>query len=520
MRVLVLLFVFLLGLGALPAAGQQAPTFSADAIRKHIEFLASDRLEGREAGSVGYETAARYVAERFAAMGLKPGGTDGGWYQQVPIAAFELDESKPASITVAGRHFANREDVLIAPTPRFGSETQIVEGAAVFVGRGTEEDYAGLDVHGKFAVALLGGSGNKVRIAARHGALGLIQLVTPQDEASRFRWESAGSYLLRARTEWLGPDGYPGGADPGLRTSAYARGAAARALFAGAVRLADQAFQGARGFPLMQRIRVERTSQVKPFRSPNVLGVLPGSDPQLAGDYVVLSAHLDHIGRDASRKGDQIFNGAMDNAAGVATMLEAARAFAEGGVRPKRSILFVALTAEEKGLLGSDYLAAHPVVGSGKVVADVNLDMPILLYDFQDVVAFGAEHSTLGPIVARAGASMGVTLSPDPMPQEQFFVRSDHYSFVKQGVPSVFLMTGFKNGGEAAFRSFLKTRYHRVSDQAEPDLNWAAGAKFARLNYLLAREAADAAEAPRWYSGNSFGERFAKDAPKAALPAN
>ncbi|UYY60329.1 M20/M25/M40 family metallo-hydrolase [Sphingomonas sp. S2-65] len=513
------LLVLLLGLAALPAAGQQAPAFSADAVRKHVEFLASDQLEGREAGSDGYEMAARYVAERFAALGLKPGGSDGGWYQQVPIAQFELDEAKPASVTVGARRFLNREDVLIAPTPRFGSKTQAVEGAAVFVGRGMEADYAGLDVRGKFAVALLGGSGNKVRIAARQGALGLIQLVTPQDETDRFRWEASGSYLLRARTEWLGPDGNPGDAGPGLHASAYVKGAAARALFAGAPGSADQAFSGARGFALAQRVRIERTSRVKLLRSANVLGLLPGSDPRLAGDYVVLSAHLDHVGRDHGRKGDQIFNGAMDNAAGVATMLEAARAFAKSGVRPKRSILFAALTAEEKGLLGSDYLARHPV-GGGTVVADVNLDMPILLYDFQDVVAFGAEHSTLGPIVARAGASMGVALSPDPMPQEGFFVRSDHYSFVKQGVPSVFLMTGFKNGGEAAFRSFLKTRYHRVSDEAGQGLNWQAGAKFAQLNYRIAREIADAAEAPRWYSGNSFGERYAKGSPKAPRPTN
>jgi len=209
----------------------------------------------------------------------------------------------------------------------------------------------------------------------------------------------------------------------------------------------------------------------------------------------------------------------MDNAAGVASMLEAARAFTQTGKRPRRSILFVALTAEEDGLIGSEYLARYPVTGSGKVVADVNLDMPILLYDFQDVVAFGAEHSTLGPIVERAAAKMGVTLSPDPMPEEQLFLRSDHYSFVKAGVPSVFLVTGFKNGGEKAFRDFLKTNYHKVTDDIRQPFDWKAGAKFAKINYLIAREIADADQEPRWYAGNSFGERYAKDAPKAPRPA-
>ncbi|WP_052508061.1 M20/M25/M40 family metallo-hydrolase [Sphingomonas hengshuiensis] len=254
------------------------------------------------------------------------------------------------------------------------------------------------------------------------------------------------------------------------------------------------------------------------FRVPNVIGILPGSDPVLKDEYVVLSAHLDHIGMD-NKPGDKVFNGAMDNAAGVATMLEAARTFVASGTRPKRSILFVALTAEELGLVGSEYLAKHPVVGKGRVVADVNLDMPILLYDFQDVVAFGAERSTLGPMVERAAASMGVALSPDPMPQEQLFVRSDHYSFVKAGVPSVFLVTGFKNGGEKAFRGFLKTHYHSVSDQIDLPFDWNAGAKFAQINYLIAREIADAAEAPRWYEGDTYGDRYAKNAAKAPKPA-
>jgi Zn-dependent M28 family amino/carboxypeptidase len=144
--------------------------------------------------------------------------------------------------------------------------------------------------------------------------------------------------------------------------------------------------------------------------------------------------------------------------------------------------------------------------------------MPILLYDFQDVIAFGGEHSTMGEITARAGASMGVSVSPDPMPEEQFFERSDHYSFVKVGVPSIFLMTGFKKGGEKAFRTFLAKNYHQPSDQTDLPFNWEAGAKFARLNYLIAREVADAPEPPRWYEGNRYGDRFAKGAPRAQRP--
>jgi Zn-dependent M28 family amino/carboxypeptidase len=311
-----------------------------------------------------------------------------------------------------------------------------------------------------------------------------------------------------------------------VQIGAYLDEAAAKPLFAGADTPVAQLFAAAavpnariKGFALKQRATLARTSKVKAYRSPNVIGLLRGSDPALADQYVVLSAHLDHVGVDPHLPGDKIHNGAMDNAAGVATMLEAARAFATAKTRPKRSILFVALTAEEDGLLGSSYLAQHPVTGSGLLVADVNLDMPILLYDFQDVIAFGGEHSTMGEIVARAGARMGVTVSPDPMPEEQFFERSDHFNFVRAGVPSIFLMTGFKNGGEKAFRDFLANHYHQPSDQIDLPFDWEAGAKFARLNYWIAREAADAAEAPRWYEGNPFGDRYAPGLPRAPRPA-
>ncbi len=357
-------------------------------------------------------------------------------------------------------------------------------------------------------------------VARDHGAVGILYLMSPVD-AQRMNWAAAGGYLTRENTTWLGPNGAPEGVDPGVKIGGYVRGSAAAALFAGSAMTVEQVLAaGARphGFALKPMVTIARTNRVKIVNTPNVIGILPGSDPALASEYVVLSAHLDHLGIEPGLTGDKIFNGAMDNAAGVATMLEAARAFVESGKRPKRSILFVALTAEEEGLIGSDYLARNPVTGSGRIVADVNLDMPILLYDFKDVVAFGAEHSTLGPIVERAAARMGVTLSPDPMPEEQLFVRSDHYSFVKVGVPSVFLVTGFANGGEKAFRDFLANHYHKVSDQVDQPFDWQAGAKFAQINYLIAREIADGAEAPRWYEGNSFGDRYAPGQPRAAAP--
>lgn len=523
---------------ASPAFAQTEPVFSADAVKADITYLASDALEGRNAGTPGHEKAADFVAKRFASLGLKPGGTDGSWYQQVSLAEFQLDTTKPASITIGTKKFLNNNEVLLSASPRYGSTEQLVSASAVFVGYGMESDYAGLDVTGKFVVTLIGtpkgmtpdqvkaaGGSDKPKTAGAHGAAGVLYLITPDNLKGTFPWAQAMGYFARGQTSWLSPNGAPGGEDPGIKIGAYVNAAAGAALFEGAPMTAEQVYAAAaapgaiKGFALKPKVTTARTSKVRTFKSPNVIGILPGSDPTLAAEHVVLSAHLDHEGVDPKLTGDQIYNGAMDNAAGVSTMLEAARAFKQSGKAPKRSLLFVALTAEEDGLLGSDYLAHYPVTGTGKVVADVNLDMPILLYDFQDVVAFGAEHSTLGPIVEAAGAKMGVTLSPDPMPQEQLFVRSDHYSFVKQGVPSVFLVTGFKNGGEAAFKDFLANHYHKVSDQVTLPFNWQAGAKFARMNYLIAREIADAPEAPRWYEGNTYGDRYAKDAPKAKRPA-
>jgi Zn-dependent M28 family amino/carboxypeptidase len=321
---------------------------------------------------------------------------------------------------------------------------------------------------------------------------------------------------------WIHPDGQVEDPTAALRLSALIDATAAEQLFKGSpldgklAALLDDRKARPKGFALPNPVRVERFGIIDKTRSANVLGLLEGSDPALKNEVVMLSAHLDHLGIMPGGSGDRIANGAMDNAAGIATMLEAARAFVDGGKRPKRSILFVALTGEEKGLFGSEYLAKYPIADGRKLVANVNLDMPILTYDFTDVIAFGAEHSTVGEAVGRAASQMAVKLSPDPIPEQNLFVRSDHYSFVKEGVPSVFLVTGFANGGEQALKAFEAKHYHMPSDDMAVAIDWAAGAKFARLNYLIARELADAPQAPRWYAGDFFGDKFAPNAPRAA----
>jgi hypothetical protein len=529
------LLAFALASPAPARAAAEAAEFTPESFRSHVAFLADDRLEGRDTGTRGYDLAALYVASRFEGLGLKPAGRD-GWYQQVPFLEYRLGGG-PSALTIGSRRFLHGREVVLTPTPDAAPVS--VDAPAVFVGYGLQapeigiDDYKGLDVRGKVVVALngfpkgmksdVGAHLNSERraVASRHGAVGLV-LIRTRSEAERRPWSRTQENADEPALGWVGEDGRPYTPAPNLRFRATVDRPAAEALFAGArtplARVLDQAGRrGGRpkGFALKPRLSVGQQSVLRRFTSPNVLAVLPGSDPKLAGEYVLLMAHLDHEGVKAQGEGDRIYNGAMDNAVGIATLLEVARAMAASPERQKRPVLFAAVTAEEDGLLGAQYLARHPIPGGGKVAGVVNLDMPVLLYDFTDVIAFGAEHSTMGEAVARASRGMGVALSEDPLPHEGLFTRSDHYRFVQEGVPSVFLMTGFANGGREKFTHFLSTHYHKVSDQLDLPIDWRAGAKFARINYEIAREIADSAEAPRWYADSFFGKVLAPGQAKA-----
>jgi Zn-dependent M28 family amino/carboxypeptidase len=273
-----------------------------------------------------------------------------------------------------------------------------------------------------------------------------------------------------------------------------------------------------RAFALRARLSVNAESVWRDFTSPQVIGMIPGSDRRLASEYVFLMGHLDHLGLKGNPAlgEDAIYNGALDNAAGIATMLEAARHFVDAGKKPRRSVLFMANTGEERGLLGASYYIAHPTVPVKQIVAAVDLDMPLLLYDFTDVVAFGADHSTVARTVAQAARGMGIAVGPDPMPEQTIFVRSDHYQFVRGGVPAILLFTGYANGGKAKWDDFFARTYHKPNDDMSQPINWNAGARYAKLNYEISRILADADQRPLWYRGDYFGERFAPGQPRAA----
>jgi Zn-dependent M28 family amino/carboxypeptidase len=531
----------LLALLATTPLAAEAPKFSADAFKAHVAFLSDDLLEGRGIGTPGHEIAARYIAAQFAQLGLKPGGDEGGWYQRIRFA--QTTATAPGSVTISGpkgeKTWADGSDFVLRRDPAHSNPD--VTADLVFVGYGIDDakhghdDYRGLDVKGKVVVAFTnfpkgtpsepGAYYNNVKrkMAAARGAAGMI-ILYPRSVAKIRPWTGVQRNLRFAAVAWLEADGKPHD-ENGMGVTAYANGEAAEALFAGAkkslTQVLDEADAGApRGFALKTRIHATDHTATATISSPNVIGILPGSDPKLAAEYVVLSAHADHIGltppSPKDKPGtDRINNGAMDNAAGIATMIEVARAAAADPSRPRRSLIFLASTGEETGLLGADYYARHPSVPATQIVGDVDLDMPVLTYPFVDVTAYGADHSTIGPTVAEAGKAMGVALAADPEPDETVFVRSDHYMFVQQGVPAVFLATGWGGAGKAAWAEFNEKHYHQPSDDMKLPVLWDQGARFADINYRITRIMADAEARPMWNKGDFFGDLFAPAQPKA-----
>jgi len=513
---------------------------AATRIKSDVAYLADDDREGREAGTRGHEQAARYVAARMENIGLQPGG-ENGWYQQVPLrAGVARQDEVEMSVTAADGEttlLTNLEDFRLFPS--LSGASFEISAPAVFIGYGVHapelghDDFEGLDLSGKIVVyfvgvpnffesekrAHFGSSALTRKEAAIRGAIGSITLLTTS-RAKRAPWERLVANPQRASKTWVGPDGKADISGSEIVGSAVLNMDASSMLFAGSVRsfkavLAEADAKGGapKGFDLPVTVSMKGALDITDVTSPNVIGIILGSDPVLKDEYVVLSAHLDHLGvneRLQKEGKDGINNGALDNAMGVATMLEAAKRMVEEGPLA-RSVIILAVTGEESGLLGADYFAHFPTVPIESIVADVNLDMPLVLHSFTDVIAFGAEHSSLGGVVETAAKQAGVTLSPDPIPEQGLFTRSDHYRFVEKGVPSVFLVTGFENGGEEKFQEFLTTHYHKPSDDTGLPILYGDAARFADVNYEIARAIANAPARPTWNEGDFFGELFASE---------
>jgi Zn-dependent M28 family amino/carboxypeptidase len=522
---------------------QQTSQITADAsrIKSHLRFLSDDLLEGRDTGARGHEIASLYIAAEFQKYGLTPAGDDGTYMQRVNFVQANIVQSS-IKLSLTGSQgdmsLSYPKQFLTSPNP-LEEMTQMV-GKLVFVGYGIvapelqHNDYQNMDVKDKVVVTLsgrpqsfpseegahFGSSREKLRHASENGAVGLITISTPTAEKVR-PYQNLLNFLHTPAVRWLDKDGNPSGVYPQIKGTAYLSKEAAELLFADAEQNLEQIYamlekdESPKGFDLAMDIQLESKSTHKSISSPNVVAILEGSDSSLNHEYVVYSAHSDHIGFAKTVKKDKINNGAMDNASGTSVMLETARLFSQLDERPKRSILFVAVTGEEKGLLGSDYYAQNPTVPVGSMVANVNLDMPILTYEFADVIAFGADHSDMKSSVAQAAEKIGLELSPDPMPEQALFTRSDHYSFVKQGIPSVFLVPGFKSAdpdidGSKQLSNFLKTNYHKPGDDFSQAFNWKAATKFAEVNYHIGLTLANKAQRSSWNEGDFFGDTFSK----------
>ncbi|WP_224244630.1 M28 family metallopeptidase [Hyalangium gracile] len=497
----------------------------------HVRFLASDALEGRDTGSEGHRKAAAYVAEQLAALGVKPGAGD-TYLQEVELTSRRVVEERSRLALVRnGKELplVLGRDAIISPRQ---GEPGPVDAALVFVGYGLSipeaghDDFSGVDLQGKVAVMLHGGPSRiSGALRAHHsslaertqalrmaGAVGLVilqnpkQLEMPWSRVAASRHQPAMQFAEASLNE-----------EEGLKLRVSFNPEHSQKLFAGAphgfqelVALADKD-QPLPRFELPVRLKGRVDFASAPVKSVNVLGVLPGSDPSLAKEHVVLTAHLDHVGVGEPVKGDRIYNGAMDNATGVAAVLEMARALQ--AARPKRSVLFALVTGEERGLLGSRYFAAHPTVPAESMVANFNLDTFLPLTDFIRIVAYGREESSLAAPLQQLAEAHGVTVVPDPDPNQMLFIRSDQYSFIRLGVPALSFKFGYTRGSpeEALFKKWRYERYHAPSDDAAQPMNKEGAAKFIRALAELTRAVADAPERPRW-NGDSFFRRFTRDA--------
>ena len=514
-------------------------------IEADVRFLADDLLEGRETGTRGHELAALYVAQRLRAIGLAPAGDDGSYYQRVPmLRATRVADGGRLVVTRNGATTALRFREQFLPALNYHGAKVAVAAQAVFVGQGVyaptlgHDDFSGIDLRGKIAVLFAGApaafdidrrafhasSREKLRELSARGAIGAVFVDTDADEA-RTPWTRAMQGWDKSGMRLRAADGSGIDTFPQLRVVAHVSAAAADAVLAGDGRSAAQLFEAAEGgtlkpFALPGVIALGARTAITPVESRNVVARLAGSDAALAKQHVLFSAHLDHLGIGAPVDGDAIYNGALDNALGVAVMLEAARELAAMPVQPKRSLLFVALTAEEKGLLGAQWYARRPTVPRDSLVANINMDMPMLLTPTDDVVPVGLQHSSLQPLVQQAAKDIGVALSPDPFPEQSIFVRSDQYAFIRAGIPAVYLMAGTDasssgDDANAAMQTFLRERYHQPGDDVSQSIQYADAARLGRLNARIGQLLGDAPQRPVWNAGDFFGTRFGR----AAAPA-
>ena len=518
-------------------------TISSARIRVHLRYLSSDLLEGRGTGDRGAELAAEHIQNYFQLSSLWPGAPGNSYKQRVPLVGVETMAASTLAFTGAGAAAVpamtlQNDYVLWTETQRPAVD---VGGDVVFVGYGIDapsqswDDYKGLDVAGKVLLMLVndppsedpnhfGGKGltyfgrwtYKYEIAAKKGALGVLLIHT--DESAGYAWDVVRNSWGKERSQ---NELDPNGPAP-LSMAGWLTQGSARALLTAAGQDLDALRAAAarpdfRPVPLGLAATAHIETKLRNFESINVIGWVPGADEALKSEAVIITAHYDHLGvGKPDDTGDNVYNGAYDNASGVSAMLEMARAMRLGTVKPRRSIVFIAVTAEEQGLLGSEYYAENPTFAPGKIAANINMDGVSVLGVTQDMTFLGGERSTLGSLIADAASRFDFEVVPDAHPEQGFFYRSDHFNFAKIGVPSISIRHGqhFEGHepewGEVQWKEYRDSRYHRPSDEYDSDWDLDGAEQTARIAFYLAYRISESSQLPAWNAGDEFAAARAR----------
>jgi Zn-dependent M28 family amino/carboxypeptidase len=522
------------GSSVLVAQKAQTPRIEAEKIRDAVKYLSSDALEGRGTGQKGGDLAADYIAEQFKSYGLKPAGDNGTYFQQVPMVGVKTQPSTTFTFVPATGTpitLKNLEDYVTS------NETQTpvadIDAPIVFVGYGIKapeenwDDYKGYDMKGKVALLFVsepestdpkffkgkaltynGRWTYKFEETARHGAI--ATLIIHRTDLASYPWEVV-------RNSWGGERSYlRRDGSPKLEAASWIQLDVAKKLVALAGLDLDKLYQQAQSrefkpIGLNVKLKAQIASDIRPFNSRNVVAKLEGSDPAKKGEGVLYTAHYDHFGIDNNRpKGDNIYHGAIDNATGCGILLELARVWAGTKPVPHRSIFFAAVTAEEQGLLGSEYFGKHPPNPASKISLDLNYDALAPLGDPEEVEVAGAERTTFYPEVEKSAKDYGLEIKPDARPEAGHYYRSDHFSLSRVGIPAFSISEGMKYRGhdeawgEAQAKDYVTNNYHKPTDEFHPVWDFQGLAKMASFGYELGMAAAQRPDLIQWLPGDEF----------------
>jgi Zn-dependent M28 family amino/carboxypeptidase len=530
LKKLLLTASLLLAISAL--SEQSAPAhFDGKTWWDYVKVLADDNMEGRETGSAGLRRAQAYIVDQLKQAGLQPAGTD-GYYQPVKFQSRQIIEKDSSAALVRN---GKVESLTLGEDAIFSTRVDLapeLEAPLVFVGYGLSipeknyDDLSGLDLNGKVAVILNGTPADIPGPLASHyqsaaerwkalhkaGAVGVISIMNPA--TMDIPWSRISVNRAHPNMELAYPEFNE---TEGEKLSLIFNPAKAAMLFEGSGHSFDEILDFAKDrkqlprFPLTASIRVKAKLEKKTVESANVVAQLPGSDAELKKEYVVLSAHIDHLGIGEPINGDRIYNGAMDNGSGSALLLDMASSLKKSPEKLKRSILFVFVTGEEKGLLGSKYFAARPTVDEKAMVADINVDMFLPIVPLKVLTVFGLAESDLGDAAREVAQAYGIGVQPDPEPQRNLFIRSDQYNFIRHGIPALAMNVGVAPGSpeQKTFKDWLTQRYHAPSDDLNKPVDLSTAAKYEEVVRALMISVANNPQRPQWKQ-DSFFRRYAE----------